>query len=510
MSDRKNIDRLFQEKFKDFDPEPGNDVWGKIEGRLDSQGRKTRKVIPIWWKLGGIAAALALIFTIGYNSLNNSDKLPVQENQEVTDTDTNINEIKEINGSQSDQIINSSEGVDNSDVLTNETNSSQDVPTEKGAEKAEKIKTGSGIAIQNPSERNDQQNNAADKAIYTKGDKNKKEAIGDIAALKEKANDKKESDALISKGIAVSKVDKSAEKTELKNNSDPIDKKRVEDVLKETEKDKEAVASNKEKEKKSIYEAIEEQKELEEKIEKARNKWSVSPNVAPVFYSSLGSGSPIHSQFNDNSKSGNVNLSYGVNVAYEVNDRLSIRSGINKVNYGYNTDGVALTSSANELQAIENISFKSDAANLALNDRNSRNPQQQAFSDASALITTPSVDGILTQELGYIEIPLEVKYRVVDKKLGVNIIGGVSSLFLTDNAIFVESQDFVTEIGEANNLNNTNFSTNIGVGVDYKISDKIKVNVEPVFKYQLNTFSGGNGGFKPYSLGVYTGLSLRF
>ena len=52
MSDRKNIDRLFQEKFKDFDPEPGNDVWGKIEGRLDSQGRKTRKVIPIWLEAG--------------------------------------------------------------------------------------------------------------------------------------------------------------------------------------------------------------------------------------------------------------------------------------------------------------------------------------------------------------------------------------------------------------------------------------------------------------------------
>jgi len=31
-----------------------------------------------------------------------------------------------------------------------------------------------------------------------------------------------------------------------------------------------------------------------------------------------------------------------------------------------------------------------------------------------------------------------------------------------------------------------------------------------MFKYQLNTFSKNDGGFKPYYLGVYTGLNFRF
>ena len=64
--------------------------------------------------------------------------------------------------------------------------------------------------------------------------------------------------------------------------------------------------------------------------------------------------------------------------------------------------------------------------------------------------------------------------------------------------------------GEANNINSVNFSTNLGLGLDYKFTPKLKFNVEPVFKYQLNTFSNTSGSFNPYSLGVYSGFTLKF
>jgi hypothetical protein len=116
----------------------------------------------------------------------------------------------------------------------------------------------------------------------------------------------------------------------------------------------------------------------------------------------------------------------------------------------------------------------------------------------------------MVQQLGYIEVPLELNYAVVDKRFGVDLIGGVSSLFLVDNAVLLESNDLVTEVGEANNINSMNFSANVGMGLNYKFSPKIQINIEPVFKYQLNTFSNVSGSFRPYSIGVYSGFSFRF
>ena len=116
----------------------------------------------------------------------------------------------------------------------------------------------------------------------------------------------------------------------------------------------------------------------------------------------------------------------------------------------------------------------------------------------------------MVQQMGYVEVPVELSYALVNKKFGVNVIGGFSSLFLVDNAVSLESQGFVTEMGEANNVNDINFSANAGIGLDYQFSPKIRFSLEPVFKYQLNTFSDTAGDFRPYTIGVYSGVNFRF
>jgi len=42
------------------------------------------------------------------------------------------------------------------------------------------------------------------------------------------------------------------------------------------------------------------------------------------------------------------------------------------------------------------------------------------------------------------------------------------------------------------------------------MSSKFRLNVEPMFKYQLNPYTDSSVSFKPYYLGVYTGLSFKF
>jgi len=117
--------------------------------------------------------------------------------------------------------------------------------------------------------------------------------------------------------------------------------------------------------------------------------------------------------------------------------------------------------------------------------------------------------GLLNQKMGFIEVPVELEYNLIDKKFELNIIGGASTLFLDENSISLNSGNS-TAMGEASNLNEISFSTNIGLGLDYNLSEKFKLNLEPMLKYQLNTFNSASSENQPYYLGIYSGFSYKF
>mgnify|MGYP003633124229 FL=1 len=269
----------------------------------------------------------------------------------------------------------------------------------------------------------------------------------------------------------------------------------------------------KEAQKKSIFEAINDQEDVL-LAEHTNEKWSVGPSVAPVYFNGMGEGSPVHTIFVPNSKSGNINMSYGVSVAYEVSKKLKVRSGVHKVDYGYTTNQVSFSPSARaETPQVQNIDYAASAKGIVVSSRvnpdlgGEFSPLTNAF-DTTAKSAT--LDGNLSQQFGYLEVPLELNYAVLDTRFGINVIGGVSSLFLIDNSVLLNSGEQTTEMGEANNINDLNFSTNIGFGLHYKFSPKLQFNIEPIFKYQLNTFSNIAGDFRPFSVGVYSGFNLRF
>ena len=82
MKDKKHIDQLFKDRFENFEATPSPEVWQNIQAQLKNV-KEDRKVIPIWWKLAGAAALLALLFTIG-NTVFNSDSV----DNEIVTTET--------------------------------------------------------------------------------------------------------------------------------------------------------------------------------------------------------------------------------------------------------------------------------------------------------------------------------------------------------------------------------------------------------------------------------------
>ena len=190
---------------------------------------------------------------------------------------------------------------------------------------------------------------------------------------------------------------------------------------------------------------------------------------------------------------------------YQVNDKINIQSGINKVDLGYNTKDVNLAVTSSKYPN-HNLKAVIPGINLSSVSENSK-----VATTAEAIQSKSSVDGQLNQSFEYVEIPLEMKYNVFESKIGLNVVGGFSTFILTNNEVsFINPENVSTILGESNNINSLNFSGNLGFDIDYKVTKDWFLNVSPMVKYQFNTFSNTSGSFQPFYFGVYSGVNYRF
>ncbi len=242
----------------------------------------------------------------------------------------------------------------------------------------------------------------------------------------------------------------------------------------------------------------------DEKIVSNDKKWSIGPTVAPVYYNTLQSGSPLNDNLSQNSKSSDDALSVGIKLNYQLTNKINIQSGINKVELAYNTKNVNALVSTSKF-ASNNINTDKPGITLLTNSSNQIDLQSSPDDRSKS-----SLYGDLNQSIEYFELPLEMKYNFYDTRVGLSLVGGFSTFILTKNSVSIISQNQITDLGEANNLNNFNFSGNLGVDFDYKINKSWYLNVSPMVKYQFNTYSHSSGNFQPYYFGIYSGLNYKF
>ena len=507
MKERKNIDRLFQEKFKDFEAHPSDQVWENI-ARAKAI-KKDRKVVPLWLRLGGIAAALAILFAVGNTFWNSPDiesqvvetEIPVQtenfDSNNTSEDSATKNEIPEVIKQQpsqqlADQLANEkTTDPSNKNRLTQNAskgvNSNKSSNTQHYAAISQKLQS---TTKNTPLERDQK---------YTETPSNSENTTNSTEVAFSTPSDTKTKKTL-----------------EENDGSLIIDPSQL-DVKSATNKTQDAIAQQEDEvteseEKKSLVEVAEALKnaEADEAIAEVdenstRDRWNIGAVAAPVYYGDFG-GSGIDPQFKDNAKSGDVNLSYGVQVSYAVSNKLKFRTGVNNVDLSYGTNDISFSPdiAANKLAGV---AYNSNGKFLSVTDRVS--PQELAQSDFQGGGSNVS-DGSINQRIGYIEVPVEAVYVISDKRLGVELVGGVSTLFVNDNEIAIESGGLRTPIGESSSLNDISFTTNVGVGLNYKVTESVLINLEPSLKYQLNAFDNSAGNFKPYYVGIYTGVSYRF
>ena len=487
MKDKKHIDRLFQEKFKDFEAAPSNQVWKNIETELSP--RKKKRAAFFWWRLGGLAAILIIAFLAGNWFSNTQNQL-----FKTSPSQVEISEPKLRDESKENLLTSEEKELEFNNTKTHFDN-------QKNTSEEKIIKNEKRISQQEQETAAFKQGKNSPKTIYSAAQPKGNEQINnqgeDQRQLKVSSKNEVNKNTFASTNSTIndfiSKNNNTSKKQEPKEILNLVESSAFNPLEKGIEK------AN------ALTEKAKEQKDTPNKTEDfvAQNRWSVTPQMSPIYFGNLNAkGNPIDARFASNENDGAISMNYGIQVGYQISTNFKIRSGVNRVVVGNKTKEIGFTASAENVTTLRNVNTTSTAMNLKVVPNPEQMKGAQGFSDYIA--------GNIQQQMGFIEIPLELEYTLLQRKINIHLIGGASTLLLNKNEVAINSELGNVNLGEANNLNNVSFTTNLGVGLGYNFSEKMRFQLEPTFKYQLNTYTGNTAGYSPFLFGLYTGINWKF
>ena len=418
MDTKKDIGSQVKTLLEKHTVSPNDSIWLNLEGELKRK-KKKRRLFFLWFS-SGLAAVILLLGLLFNNNLESNSI-----NNNIINTSVTNDKHKESNISNSKITINNKKGI-SSEVSVKNSLNKKDINNNK------KISAHKKSLSENRNIKQSSEEKITSFKNYSI-EKNNDSKTNVLYNLNEIKNDLSEKNVDIRnpKGTSITEVkpNKDFDKTTKKINNNLTEKsteKKIDSTL--------AKVGNTETKKKG------EGKEGEEEV---LNRWSIFPHTSLDFYGSF------NESFN---KSTTIN--YGVYLGYLASKDITLRIGVNKLNFKYSQ--------------IEN------------------NEQY-------------------SQEVNYLELPLEVKYKIIDKKINTSILFGFSYLIL-DDATIITNQNTVSN---KSYFEDSNISLNIGLGIQTKLYKRLYFNVEPIFKYHLKPHRD-KSGFSVFNVSILTGIEYKF
>ena len=439
---------------------PPLDAWKNIEEKLDKKEKKKR-IIPIFYWISSTAACLVLGVSVYYFNLNKTINNP----SKITETVHSKNKNQQKTDSNAEKDLKPIKSIDDKIKLNNTENSSINSVT-----------------------------------YFVFGRKNNQKSQSKYSEKLNLKNDHLLSnDDIFSDVITVKNSSEFTEKTVEKSFHNPqkneMITKKEENISKENDLELAIAEQNKKSENKID-------------IKQIVPKFAVSSFVNPSVL--LDSKSILSDEFNENDIKNAVTMAYGAKISIKINDKLNLRSGVSKINLeqqtnhvntGLNTVIIALSTAENTSpQNTNNINYNS---NIRVNS---------SSTNSQTMMTVTTEASKMEQKIQYIEVPLELEYRLLNfNKFNLLATAGGSYYMVTKNTISINSStsglDF--KIGKAANLNNTSYSANAGLKLEYMISNKTSLNFEPNYRYMINPLNNVNTK-NPSLLGANLGFSIKF
>ncbi len=259
------------------------------------------------------------------------------------------------------------------------------------------------------------------------------------------------------------------------------------------------------------------------------NRWMLGSEIAPLYsYRKIESDYLGKSAIQDmnNSEQGVIAYAGGLRVGYSAGRRLSVQSGLYYSRYGQEKNN-------GEAVSMDQIAYLDKPNVTYLSIPNSTGTIQEGGSNSSRyenVIATPtgnkdyfysnngfpaiSTDKIQITEGGitavqyfdYLELPVTVKYKIVDRKLSFSFLGGLITNFLVNNSVQLKQNGNTETFGTTRDINKVNYQGSVGLGLDYPVMERMAISLEPRFRYYLNPIDQ-RFNVHPYSFGIFAGFS---
>ncbi len=218
----------------------------------------------------------------------------------------------------------------------------------------------------------------------------------------------------------------------------------------------------------------------------------------------------------------------GFSVQYKTASRWRVETGMYYSKSGGNSgnsiqlNGIRAdyTTTSSSAEKYFNTGVSIDGGQMAMNStagvikfsRTPANTELVSMPETSANLSTAMLTpGEFSQVFNFVEIPLFARYQLIDAKLGVELMGGLSTNMVVGNNVFMESNSRRELVGNTQDINTVNFSGTVGAGLIYALGKNLSISVEPRLSYYLNSINhSGEVNFKPWRVGVFTGLSYEF
>lgn len=494
MNEEQNKNRLFREKMQNFSKEPSAEIWDAIQEEL-KQEKKTR-ALPLFWRYAaGILVLIGIgtaIFISNYTGEINNQDLVSEENKQ-------------------------SEEIHTAKPLNNESDNDDEQSKEIIEKKVEE-------------ELRQHQNNIRS-SIYmadNKGIQNDKSF--DIS----KGTDKKTAQKK-SKGDGTSVLVKKPASEDVKKL--PL---QIRIAVKEHDIPESAILKSQYSWDDLIVEGFNNRERRKPETEKSR--FSLSAQMSPIYsYRDIGNASPVMNQLFNESESGKLSYAGGLNLGIEAGKRLSFHTGLIYSRMGIEVHDIyAVTAIKNIVREDASPVYDSRASSAYLVNNSIGSIEQGNWSrpkfdyssqNSESLSAQPNSgltyldaggfynplrnyveeDGKIDQYFQYLEIPFMMKYKIIERKIDVNVLGGISTNFLVGNKVYYTLDNQAEYLGHTSNIQSFNYSGNVGFGLDYEISRDFSFLFEPQFKYYLNSLNTGSLiENRPYSFGLYTGFLYQF
>lgn len=258
------------------------------------------------------------------------------------------------------------------------------------------------------------------------------------------------------------------------------------------------------KEQKTIKENVEswtDDNYFVEQTEEKRKRWELVGQFATSY---------TNEQTPTDYAQGMVNVGGSVKIGYALSKRLTVQTGVSYSRY------------SQEYGSPKNLKMESPTSEyFSTNSKSGRElpshtsagrllQKNNTMSDASYALFNATPTN-MEQAFGYIEIPILLQYNLLEHRLfDFFIKGGIGINRLISNNVY-DTNNGRNKIGQIEGLRMINYTSQLGVGLEYQLNSVIKIHIEPTLKYHLKSLNTDeNFNYKPYAIGVYTGLKVNF